>query len=91
MGYEMIIVIWFIIFLLLSGMLVIKVIEIELENLKREDGNSYNIDQFELFLHMYYSSDFGGKLEFILIQGARYWSIVLMMIIDNIKNKIRKR
>lgn len=78
---------WFIVAMMGTGLGLIKVFEKELK--KDEDG-VIEMDDLErassrAFLQQYWDSNLAGKVNFLLLHGARFWGIIMGRIKDNWK------
>ena len=71
MSIGMLCVGWLIVAIMLAGMLLIVSLKLALKSDQISDTERKSI---EMILDDYYSRDFGGKLQFIVAQGAFMWS-----------------
>lgn len=65
---------WMLMIIMITGFALVKMFENELKNLNKDEIERL---KSEAFLMPYHSSGFVGKVNFILLHGARFWGIVL--------------
>lgn len=75
-AYSMMFITYAILFLMMSGCMLVNVLTRDLN-----DENSTSTDeerlQSEAFLQSFWDTNFFGKVNFVLLHGARFWAIVL--------------
>ncbi|AGI11901.1 hypothetical protein X915_gp156 [Bacillus phage vB_BanS-Tsamsa] len=74
--YSMLFITYAILFLMMSGCMLVSVL---IRDLKNENSTSTDEEklQSEAFLQSFWDTGFFGKVNFVLLHGARFWAIVL--------------
>lgn len=65
---------WMIMILMLTGYMIVNIAEHSLKGEELSDEQRMN---FEAFVIQFLDSSFVGRVNFITLQGARFWAIVL--------------
>jgi hypothetical protein len=72
-GIGMAFVTWTLIIFMLTGVMLVKIFENEL---KKDSLSDLDRKTTEMFLSMFYDEGFLGKVNFIILHGARMWAII---------------
>jgi hypothetical protein len=70
---------WMIIVFMATGILTIQISKYQV---KREDIDDMERLLSETFLQMYYDNNFAGRVNFVILHGARFWAIVFFGLKD---------